>query len=103
LWRLARLDVRVPQDRALTLARLGRGPDGLTRRELQVLRLLATGRSNPEIAAELVLSVKTVMHHSVSIYGKLRVRGRSEATAYAIGHGLSGPTQANQEYPPGLP
>jgi predicted ATPase/DNA-binding CsgD family transcriptional regulator len=58
--------------------------DGLSRRELEVLRLLASGMTNREIASELVLSVKTVMHHSVSIYRKLGVRGRGQATAYAV-------------------
>jgi len=53
-----------------------------------VLRLLASGHTNREIAAELVLSVKTVMHHSVSIYRKLGVRGRAQATAYAVTHGI---------------
>ena len=53
-----------------------------------MFRLLARGRTNSEIAEELVLSVQTVMHHSVSIYRKLGVRGRSQATAYAVAHGL---------------
>jgi DNA-binding CsgD family transcriptional regulator/tetratricopeptide (TPR) repeat protein len=65
--------------------------EGLSGREIEVLRLIAAGHTNREIAAELVVSVKTVMHHSVSIYRKLRVRGRAEATAYAVGHGLADP------------
>jgi DNA-binding NarL/FixJ family response regulator len=60
----------------------------LTPRELEVLALLANGLTNREIADELMLSVKTVMHHSVAIYRKLDVRGRAEATAYAHRHGL---------------
>lgn len=60
----------------------------LTPRELEVLALLANGLTNREIADELLLSVKTVMHHSVAIYRKLDVRGRAEATAYAHRHGL---------------
>jgi DNA-binding CsgD family transcriptional regulator len=62
-------------------------PD-LTRRELEVLTGIAQGHTNPRIAAELFLSVKTVMHHSTSIYRKLGVRGRAEAVAHAYRHGL---------------
>jgi DNA-binding CsgD family transcriptional regulator len=65
--------------------------DALTRRELDVLRLLAQGRSNEEIASELVLSVRTVESHVASIYAKIGVSGRTAragATAYALAHGL---------------
>lgn len=72
--------------------------DGLTARELQVLHLLTTGKTNREIAAELVLSTKTVMHHSVSIYRKLGVRGRAQATAYAVAHGLAGPLAPDTDF-----
>lgn len=69
--------------------------EALTPRELDVLRHLATGGSNKEIGAALGLRPKTVMHHSVSIYGKLGVRGRAEATAWAFRNGLmSQPTPA---------
>ena len=64
---------------------------GLTAREREVLRLVAQGRSNDEIAAELVLSVRTVESHIASIYGKVGVSGRAAraaATAYALSHGL---------------
>lgn len=57
------------------------GLSSLTAREREVLAAIATGASNKEIAERLTLSVKTVMHHSVSIYRKLGVRGRGEATA----------------------
>ncbi|TDN91597.1 LuxR C-terminal-related transcriptional regulator [Microbacterium sp. BK668] len=60
----------------------------LSPREREVLRLLAEGESNKQIATHLGLSVKTVMHHSVSIYRKLAVRGRAEAAAYAYRGGL---------------
>lgn len=66
-------------------------PDRLTPRELEVLRLIAAGMTNPQIAALLVVSTKTVMHHSVNIYRKIQVRGRAGATAYAIRTGLAGP------------
>jgi non-specific serine/threonine protein kinase len=63
-------------------------PDRLSAREVEVLQLLATGHSNREIAATLVLSVRTIEHHLVRIYPKLGVRGRADAAAYAVRHGL---------------
>ncbi|MFN8633005.1 MAG: tetratricopeptide repeat protein [Chloroflexota bacterium] len=66
-------------------------PSGLTPRELEVLALIAAGRSNSEIAAELTLSVRTVERHINSIYGKLQVRGRAEATAFAFRRRLVDP------------
>ena len=62
--------------------------EGLSPRECDVLRLIVAGRTNPEIAAELCISAKTVMHHSGHIYRKLGVRGRVEATALANLQGL---------------
>jgi predicted ATPase/DNA-binding CsgD family transcriptional regulator len=61
---------------------------GLTAREAEVLRLVAKGQSNKEIAAELVLSVRTVERHITNIYGKIDARGKADATAYAIHHGI---------------
>ncbi|MGH3087868.1 MAG: LuxR C-terminal-related transcriptional regulator, partial [Rubrobacteraceae bacterium] len=66
-------------------------PDGLTKREVEVIRLLASGKMNKEIAAELVLSVATVERHVANIYKKIGVRGRAEATAYAMNHGIAEP------------
>jgi DNA-binding CsgD family transcriptional regulator/tetratricopeptide (TPR) repeat protein len=66
-------------------------PDGLSPREVEVLRLLAAGRSNAEIADELTISVYTVVRHVFNIYGKIGVRRRSEATAYALRRGLVPP------------
>ena len=64
----------------------------LTSRELQVLRLLAAGKSNKAIAAELVLSKRTVDRHVSNIFTKLQVSSRAAATAYAYEHKLvSGP------------
>ena len=60
----------------------------LTERELEVLRLMAVGRSNREIAAELVVTLNTVKKHSSHIYGKLGVNNRSAAAAYARKLGL---------------
>lgn len=61
---------------------------GLSPRELQVLRLLASGKSNKAIAAALVLSERTVDRHVSNIYAKLRVSSRAAATAHAYEHGL---------------
>jgi DNA-binding NarL/FixJ family response regulator len=61
---------------------------GLSRREAEVLRLIAAGRSNREIAAELFLSVRTVERHVTNLYGKIGARGRADATAFALRHGL---------------
>ncbi len=63
-------------------------PNGLTSREVEVLRLVAEGKTNAEIAAELVLSRRTVERHISNIYSKTEVRSRAEATAFAINHGL---------------
>ena len=61
---------------------------GLSDREVEVLRLLASGRSNAEIATELVLSVRTVEKHVANIYAKIGARGRAEAATYALREGL---------------
>ena len=64
-------------------------PDGLTPREVEVLRLIATGRSNQEIATELVISFNTVTNHVKNILGKTGCANRTEAAAYAIPRGLT--------------
>jgi predicted ATPase/DNA-binding CsgD family transcriptional regulator len=63
-------------------------PAGLSAREAEVLRLVATGLSNAEIAKELFLSSRTVDWHLSSIYRKLGFHSRTEATRFAIEHGL---------------
>jgi ATP/maltotriose-dependent transcriptional regulator MalT len=93
-------------DAARTLfAQLGAGPDlarvealarsgaassahGLTERELQVLRLVAAGKTNQAIATDLVLAEKTVHRHVSNIFTKLDVSSRAAATAYAYQHHL---------------
>jgi DNA-binding NarL/FixJ family response regulator len=80
------------------LAEIGEGqagplPDGLTARQAEVLRLLAAGMSNKQIAAELYLSPATVERHLATIYRKLSVSGRVEATRYAVRSGLAGPAR----------
>ena len=64
-------------------------PSGLTRREVEVLQLVAAGRSNREIAAELFISERTVHRHVSNILAKLDVPSRAAATAFAYEHGLA--------------
>jgi ATP/maltotriose-dependent transcriptional regulator MalT len=63
-------------------------PDGLTAREVEVLRLVATGLSNIQVSKRLVISRRTVDTHLTSIYSKIGVSSRSAATRYAIEHHL---------------
>jgi ATP/maltotriose-dependent transcriptional regulator MalT len=65
------------------------GPGGLTERELEVLRLVAEGKTNDEIASALVVSKHTVRRHLQNIFAKLGVTSRSAATAYAFRHDLA--------------
>ncbi|MBT2384665.1 LuxR family transcriptional regulator [Streptomyces sp. ISL-11] len=74
---------------ALLGAVRGRLPGRLTEREVEVLRLVAAGRTNRAIAAELVISEHTVARHLNNIYAKLDVSSRAAATAYAYTHGLA--------------
>ena len=53
-----------------------------------MLRLVAAGRTNKEIADALVLSVRTVERHITNVYGKIGARGRADAAAYTLTHGL---------------
>ena len=63
---------------------------GLTAREVEVLRLVAQGRSNREIAAELFIAEKTARNHVERVYTKLGVNNRTQATLAAIDRGLAG-------------
>jgi DNA-binding NarL/FixJ family response regulator len=72
---LARIDAPTPAEPAV-----------LTERECQVLRLVAAGKTNREIAAELVISEHTVSRHLQNMFMKLRVTSRAAATAYAYEH-----------------
>jgi DNA-binding CsgD family transcriptional regulator len=77
----ARADSGLPPD-------LAPFPLGLSGRELEVLRLVADGLTNAQVAERLFLSPKTVSSHLVSIFGKLGVTSRASATRFAIEHGL---------------
>jgi DNA-binding NarL/FixJ family response regulator len=62
--------------------------DGLTSREVEILRLVTSGRTNKQLAEELGVSTRTVDAHLRSIYAKLGVKSRSAATRYAVEHDL---------------
>jgi HD-GYP domain-containing protein (c-di-GMP phosphodiesterase class II) len=64
------------------------GPAGLTRREVEVLRLVARGMSNKEVAQALVISPKTVANHVEHIYSKIDASSRAGASLFAMHHGL---------------
>ena len=68
----------------------GQGPGvaGLTGREVEVLRLIAAGKTNKAIGDELFISEKTVARHVSNILTKLRLDNRAAATAHAFKHGL---------------
>ena len=69
---------------------------GLTAREVEVLRLVAQGRSNKEIADELFIAQKTARNHVERVYAKLGVNNRTQATLAAIDRGLaSSPADAS--------
>ena len=64
------------------------GPDGLTHREVEVLRLIARGQSNRQMAATLGISAKTAGTHVENIYAKIGTSNRAAASMYAVQHGL---------------
>ncbi len=70
------------------LTHTGEGDDGLTTREIEVLTLIAEGRTSREIADDLVISVKTVERHRENIMNKLDIHSRVELVKYAIKRGL---------------
>jgi len=85
---VARLLVSDYLQRAEQTGTSGRGFDVLTEREREVLTRIAQGRSNQEIAGELVISIKTVNRHRENIMAKLKLHSRVELVRYAIEKGL---------------
>ena len=75
----------------------------LTAREAELLGLLAEGLRNDEIAAQLVISVKTVERHLTNLYAKLGTRGRAGAVAYAVHKGVSLPVHGRPRQLPREP
>ena len=81
--------VTVLQERAASVpAKASAYPDGLTQREVEVLRLIAAGKSNQDIADELVISVNTVFRHVSNIFSKTGASNRTEAATYATRQGI---------------
>jgi two-component system response regulator NreC len=70
-------------------------PDDLSEREVEVLRLIALGHTNGEIASQLYLSIRTVETHRAHIQQKLRVSSRAELVRYALQRGLVGADDAS--------
>jgi DNA-binding CsgD family transcriptional regulator len=64
-------------------------PDRLTAREVEILCRIAAGRTNQEIAEDLILSIRTVERHITNLYGKIGARGKADATTYALRQGLA--------------
>ena len=91
-----RCDVKEDVERVVTLqeqfqsqvARAYPNPDGLTQREVEVLRLVAAGKTNPEIAEDLFISASTVNTHVSNIFNKINAANRAQAASYATREGL---------------
>jgi DNA-binding CsgD family transcriptional regulator len=76
------------EEQTVSTASVPEYPAGLTRREAEVLRLVAQGMSNAQVAQELFISTRTVNGHLNYIYRKLEVTSRSAAVRFAVDHGL---------------
>ena len=85
---LADIGAGPAEQEAAALLGVEKSPGGLSPREVEVLRLVAAGLSNPEIASQLVLSEKTVARHLSNIFVKLDVGSRTAAAAFAYEHNL---------------
>ena len=84
-----RLGARPDADQTASLLGRAAHPAGLSDRELEVLRHVAAGRSNKEIAADLGISEHTVARHMANIFAKLSISSRAAAVAYALRHGIA--------------
>ena len=80
---------REAAERLMREVRAPESPEALTERETEVLRLLAQGLSNPQIAQTLAVSRKTIEHHLEHIYAKLGISCRTAAVVYAVQQGLA--------------
>ena len=89
--RAARGESFIAPELAPMLAAYGTRTDGLTKRELDVLRLIALGHTNSEIAGLLSLSVRTIETHRANIHRKLGLATRAELVRYALRRGLLAP------------
>ena len=84
------LDDLATSGNALAHSRSARAlPGGLSPREAEVLRLVAEGLTNPQVAERLYLSPRTVDAHLQRIYGKLGITSRAAAVRFAVDHGLA--------------
>ncbi len=81
----ARQQIDIARRNPIAVARPAR-PGGLSRREVEVLRLVADGRTAREIAAQLFISARTAEHHIQHVYTKIGVTGRAAATRWAVEH-----------------
>jgi two-component system response regulator NreC len=77
-----------PELGAKLAADTGESADGLSERELEILRLIALGHTNTEIAEQLFLSVRTIESHRAHVQQKLKLNKRSDLVRYALEHGL---------------
>lgn len=78
-------------------AELQPAPEELTDREMAVLRLIAQGLSNQEIAHRIAVSEATVRAHVSHVLGKLHLASRTQAALYAVREGLTGPDEAGEQ------
>jgi DNA-binding NarL/FixJ family response regulator len=82
-------DDRVTPSTASLVTARSASPAGLSPREVEVLRLIAAGQTNKEIAEALALSFRTVERHITHLYEKIGARGRADAVVFALKHGLT--------------
>ena len=95
----ARMSPLTPPPPATALPNQWTSPDGLSQREVEVLRLVAAGKSNREIADALCISLNTVATHVRNILTKTGTANRTEAAAYALRHGLRAWLSDHSGYP----
>jgi DNA-binding CsgD family transcriptional regulator/pimeloyl-ACP methyl ester carboxylesterase len=84
------------EDRELPMRPAEAPPDRLSAREVEVLKLLAQGKTNQDIAIALVISLNTVSHHVTNILNKIGLSNRTEAAAYAHRHGFTDATTSSR-------